>query len=105
MIQHVPTPPYSYQWYLGTNPYPSATLASWTFTPPSVGIYFVYLNVTDFRGRIAISNTARVVVTSLPVGGYSVSLERTTSTLPIFCYGALIAAFGATTTIIRRKKK
>ena len=99
------TPPYSYQWYWGTNPYPGATLASWSFTPPSVGTYFVYLNVTDFGGRIAISNNAKVVVTSTPVGGYSVSLESPASTLPVFCYGALVAAFGATTTIIRRKKK
>jgi hypothetical protein len=61
--------------------------------------------VTDFRGRIAISNTARVVVDALPVGGYSASLEKTVSTLPIFFYGVLIAAFGAGTAIIRRKKK
>ena len=99
------TTPYSYQWYLGMSKFLGATSSSWTFTPGSIGIYYVYLNVTDLRGRIAVSNTSRVVVVPVPVGGYSVSLERPASTLPIFFYAALIAAFGAGTSIIRRKKK
>ncbi|MGD0495605.1 MAG: PKD domain-containing protein [Candidatus Bathyarchaeia archaeon] len=99
------TAPYSYQWYLGTSPYLGATSSSWTFTPGSIGTYYVYLNVTDLRGRIAVSNTSKVIVIPIAVGGYTVSLERTASTLPIFCYGALIAAFGTVTSIIRRKKK
>jgi hypothetical protein len=41
-----------------------------------------------------------------PVGGYSVSLARSsTSTLPIICYVGLVATLGAAIGIIRRKKK
>jgi uncharacterized membrane protein YdcZ (DUF606 family) len=99
------TPTYSYQWYLDSNSVSGATSATWTFTPGSVGTYYVYLNVTDSRGRVAISNTARVVVKATPIGGYSVSFEKSTSTLPIICYGGLVAIFGAAIGIIRRKKK
>jgi hypothetical protein len=100
------TPSYSYQWFLVPNPVSGATSASWTFTPTSAGTYYVYLSVTDSRGRVAISNTARVLVISTTiVGGYSVSFEKPTSNLPIICYGALVAAFGSAVALIRRKKK
>jgi hypothetical protein len=100
------TAPYSYQWYLGTSKVSSATSSSWMFTPTSVGIYYVYLNVTDLRGRIAVSDSSRVVVVSPShaVGGYTVSLQKSTSTLPFVCYGAFLAAFGAAISMMRRRK-
>jgi len=56
------TTPYSYQWYLNGSAVSGATLDSWIFTPTSVGVYEVYLNVTDNSGNIAISQTATVSV-------------------------------------------
>jgi hypothetical protein len=99
------TPAYSYQWYLVPNLVPGATSPSWTFTPTTSGIYYVYLTVTDSKGRVAISNTARVAVPPRVVGGYSISLEKSTPTGPFACYGAFVAAFGAVISFIKRKKK
>lgn len=65
--------PYTYQWYLDGNPVSGATLSSWTFTPTSTGICYVYLRVTDACNSTAQSDTARITVTSVPVGGYSVT--------------------------------
>jgi hypothetical protein len=98
------TPAYSYQWYVGSSPVPGATSATWTFTPTSPGIYYVYLNVTDSTGKVAISNTARVVIIPQAVGGYSVSLTKPASALPIVCYVALFAAFSGAIGLVRRKK-
>jgi hypothetical protein len=103
------TPAYTYQWYLVPNSVTGATSPSWTFTPTSPGIYYVYLNVTDSKGRVAISNTARVVVLAPVIGGYSISFRMSTltstSTGPFACYGAFVAAFGAVISLIQRKKK
>lgn len=99
------TPAYSYQWYVNSVKVPGATSASWTFTPASVGTYYVYVNVTDFRGRNAISNTARVIVVTTPVGGYSVSLEKSSSTPSIVFYSGVLTAFGAAISLLRRRKK
>jgi hypothetical protein len=99
------TPTYSYQWYLVPNPVTGATSPSWTFTPTSPGVYYVYLNVTDSKGKVATSNTARVVVLPPVVGGYSVSLGESASTAPIVCYGALVAALGVGISLTKRKKE
>jgi hypothetical protein len=56
------TPPYSYQWYLSSNPVSGATSASWTFTPTTTGNYTIHLNVTDNLGNTAKSNDAVVTV-------------------------------------------
>jgi hypothetical protein len=100
------TPAYSYQWYLGSSPVPGAMSSSWTFTPPAVGTYYVHLNVTDSRGRVAVSNTAQVVVTPppQPVGGYSVSLAKTPASPPVAYYVTSLVAFGAVISIIKRKR-
>lgn len=98
------TPAYSYQWYLGSSKVPGAVSASWTFTPSAVGTYYVYLNVTDLGGRVAVSNTAEVVVTPRPVGGYSVSFAKTPSSPPLAYYATALVAFGAVISIIRRKR-
>jgi hypothetical protein len=99
------TPAYSYQWYLVPNSVTGATSPSWTFTSTSPGIYYVYLNVTDSKGRVAISNTARVTVPPPIVGGYSIPFETSTSMGPFACYGAFVAAFGAVISFARHKKK
>jgi outer membrane protein assembly factor BamB len=56
------TSPYLYQWYLDGSPVPSATGATWTFTPASAGSYTVYLNATDSVGASTASNTALATV-------------------------------------------
>ncbi|MEM3770382.1 MAG: S8 family serine peptidase [Candidatus Bathyarchaeia archaeon] len=53
-------PPYYYQWYLN-NSFVSA-LHAWTFTPTKVGVYEVYLMITDSVRNIAISEKAIVTV-------------------------------------------
>lgn len=100
------TPAYSYQWYLGSSKVSGAMSSSWIFTPSAVGTYYVYLNVTDFRGRIAVSNTAKVVVTEPPhpVGGYSVSFAKTSASPPLALYVTVLAAFGAVMSLLRRRR-
>ena len=63
------TPPYSYQWYLDGNPVPGANEPTWTFTPTSPGVYYVYLVVTDQNMVQAQSSTARIDVPPSVVGG------------------------------------
>lgn len=67
--------PYSYQWYLNGNPVAGATSNIWAFTPTTGGIYYVYLKVADAYNNIGQSDTARVTVMSVPVGGSSVSVS------------------------------
>jgi len=99
------TSPYSYQWYLNGNPVPGATSASWMFTPPGVGIYYMYLRVTDANGTTAQSGASRITVVQPPTGGYSISLAKQTPTSYLVAYGALIALFGATLSLKKRKRK
>jgi hypothetical protein len=99
------TSPYTYQWYLGSNPYSGATSSTWTFTPTAPGIYYVYLQVTDANHVTIQSDTARVTVTPVPVGGYSVSVTKQTPTTQIAAYFALIALFGTIISLTKRKKK
>ena len=99
------TAPYSYQWYLGNNPVPGATSGTWTFNPTSDGTYYVYLKVTDANNNTVQSATAKVTVTSVPVGGYSNSLISQTPLAGLMLYAAIIALFGAALSLTRRKKK
>ncbi|MGQ9641520.1 MAG: InlB B-repeat-containing protein, partial [Candidatus Bathycorpusculaceae bacterium] len=101
------TSPYKYQWYLNDGSVSGANGTSWTFTPTATGIYYVYLKVTDANNNTAQSGTARMVVSSVPVGGYAVSLTKQTS-IPAFqtaIYTALIILFGAMLTLTKRKRK
>lgn len=99
------TTPYSYQWYLNSNPVSGATSGTWTFTPASSGTYFVYLKVTDANNNTVQSATAKVTVISIPVGGYSNSLISQTPLASLMLYTAIIALFGAALSLTRRKKK
>jgi hypothetical protein len=98
--------PYSYQWYLNSNPVSGATSNTWTFTPTASGIYYVHLKVTDSEGNTTQSETARIAVAPpAPVGGYSVPLQVQTKAEPVIPYIALIATLTAIFTKLRRKTK
>jgi hypothetical protein len=100
------TSPYSYQWYLDGSPVPGATSSSWTFSPSTEGIYYVYVKVTDFNSNTAQSEIARVTVrTESPVGGYAISLEGKASMPPLVVYSMVIALFGAVISLTKRKRK
>jgi hypothetical protein len=98
--------PYSYQWYLGGVPVSGATSGTWTFTPTTSGIYYVYLQVKDANNNTAQSETARItIIPSAPVGGYSISLAKRTPTSQIAAYTLLIALFGVALSLRKRKRK
>ena len=97
--------PYAYQWYLNGNPVSGATSADWTFTPIESGIYYVCLKVTDGKGNTAQSETARITVSAVPVGGYSILIQQPTTTKPVTPYITLLAILTAIFTTIRRKTK
>jgi len=99
------TSPYTYQWYLDGDPVSGATSSNWAFTPASSGIYYVYLKVTDANDNTVQSETARVTVGAVPVGGYSVSLTKPVAKTPLIFYTMLLAIFGAVISLIRRKRK
>jgi len=101
--------PYSYQWYLDGSSVPGATSNNWTFTAGPVGIDYVELKVTDSKGNTAESGTARVVVTALPVGGYSVSvkvsLKGQATAEPLETYLSLLGVSTIILTAVKRKRR
>jgi len=99
------TPPYTYQWYLNNQPVLGANTATWTFKPTATGIYYVFLKVTDAAGNTAQSEPAKVTVSSVPVGGYSVSLAKDAAITPIIAYIMLIASFGSLLSLTKRRRK
>ena len=99
------TPPYTYQWYLNGAPVSGATSNTWTFTPTTSGIYYIYLKVTDAKGNTAQSETARITASVVPVGGYSYSIQVHTKAEPIIPYIALIATLTAIFMISKHKTK
>jgi outer membrane protein assembly factor BamB/PKD repeat protein len=76
------TSPLSFQWYwsrIGLPASSGATTATWTFTPPSSGSYYVYLNITDSVGYEARSNIASVTVN----GALSISVTPSSAIIDI----------------------
>jgi parallel beta-helix repeat protein len=96
---------YSYQWYLNGTPVSGATSASWIFTPTSRGICYVRLKVTDAKGNAAQSETARITVATVPVGGYSIPIQVPNKTELVLPYIALVAILTAIFTKLRPKNK
>jgi len=97
--------PYSYQWYLDGTPVSGATTSTWVFTPTTSGIYYVYLKVTDDNNNVAPSETARITVSTVPVGGYSIPIQVQTRTQPIIPYIASITILTILFTKMRPKTK
>jgi len=97
--------PYSYQWYLNDAPVSGATSSSWAFAPTTGGIYYVYLKVTDANNNVVQSETARISVAAVPVGGYSISLVKQTPAFHIAAYSMLIALFAVAMSLAKRKRK
>lgn len=99
------TPPYTYQWYVNNQPVSGATSSSFTFKPTTTGTYYITLKVTDAAGNPAQSDPARVTVSSIPVGGYSVTLTKNTPITPTIAYTMLMALFGSLLGLTKRKRK
>jgi parallel beta-helix repeat protein len=97
------TPPYSYKWYLNGNLVLGATSSSWIFTPTTSGIYYIHLKVTDAKDNTTQSETTRITVAAVPVGGYSIPIEGQNTPNPLTLYLALIAILATVFTAIRRK--
>jgi parallel beta-helix repeat protein len=97
--------PYGYQWYLNGNPVSGAASNTWTFTPTTSGIYYVYLKVTDDTGNTTQSETTRITVTTVPVGGYSVPIQLPTTANPATIHIALLTILTAIFITIKRKTK
>jgi hypothetical protein len=98
-------PPYSYQWYLDNNPVSGATSDRWIFTPSTTGIYYVFLKVTDSSSTIAQSETAKVTVVSVPVGGYSVSFDKYRIVKPMAFNFAIVMVLAGFFVAVRRKTR
>jgi hypothetical protein len=99
------TSPYAYQWYLEGNPVSGATSNGWIFTPSSAGIHYVYLLVTDFSNNTAQSETARIVVTLVPVGGYSVAFDEHALAKPLATNFALIIGLALFLVAFKRRTR
>ncbi|MEM2465893.1 MAG: PKD domain-containing protein [Candidatus Bathyarchaeia archaeon] len=98
------TAPYTYQWYVNNQLIPGATSSSFLFSPTATGIYYVMLKVTDAADNTAQSDSARVTVLSVPVGGYSAPLTKNTPITPTIVYAMLIALFSALLSLKRKVK-
>ncbi len=98
------TPDYNCQWYLDGDPVTGATAASWTLTPNTNGIYYVFVKATDVDNNTAQSATARITAGSFPVGGYSVSLTQHNTSMPSSVYLALLMVLSIVFAAARRKK-
>jgi len=97
--------PYTYQWFLNGNPFSGATSNNWTFTPTTSGIFYVHLKVTDDKGNTAQSDATRIVVSTVPVGGYSIPLQPSIKTDTIIPYTLLVTVLTATFITVKRKIK
>lgn len=97
--------PYSYQWYLDGTSVSGATSNDWIFIPSAGGVHYVYLKVADASNNTAQSETARIAVTSAPVGGYSVSFDKPTIQKLLSPSFALIIGLALLLVVFRRKTR
>jgi len=65
----------------------------------------VYLKVTDANNNTVQSGTARVTVSSVPVGGYSISMAKKTPIMPMAAYTLLLVFFGVLLSLTKHKRK
>jgi len=98
--------PYTYQWYLNGVPVSGATSETWAFIPTEAGTYYIYLKVTDNNGNTAQSETARITVAPVTVGGHVapiVPIQLLTTAKPLtlspYLFVAILMAL-----VIKRKK-
>jgi hypothetical protein len=101
-------PSYTYKWVLDSNPVPGATSGTWTFTASLPGIHYVQLEVKDSQGTTATSSVARVEVLARPLGGYSMTFEKTSgasSPSQQLGYLAMIIGFCGLLSLTRRGKR
>jgi len=98
------TPPYTYQWLINNNPVLGATSNTFTFIPTTSGTYYITLKITDASGAVAQSEPARVTVSAVPVGGYSVSIVRDNFRASIV-YSLLMLIFGSLLSVVKAKKE
>ncbi len=99
------TPPYSYQWYLNGNPVSGATSGNWTFTYGATGTYYVYLIVTDHGNNAVQSETARIEVVAVPVGGYAISSDKHSTVNPLALNVGLVAGLAVLLVSLKRKTR
>lgn len=98
--------PYSYQWYLDGNSVLGATAGTWSYTPSTNGIHYVYLRVTDVSNVTTQSETARIMFKPVPIGGYSVSFSQHTLAKPLaFNFGLVVGLTLLLVTMKRKKTK
>jgi hypothetical protein len=97
--------PYTCQWYLDNNPVPGTNSTTWTFKPTSKGIYYIYLKVADVMGKTAQSETAKITVAIIPVGGQSYQIQAQTRNETLIPYVALASVLTMISIKMRRKKR
>jgi len=95
--------PYTYQWFLNGNPVSGATSANWTFKPTTSGIFYVHLKVTDAKGNTAQSDAARIIVSTVSVGGYSIPIQLPTTAKPATIHIALLTILTAIFITIKQR--
>lgn len=98
-------PPYTGQWYLNGNPVPGADETSWMFIPSAGGIYYVWKGITDNSGTVVVSETARIEVIPISVGGYSVPVNAALSVPYIGLASTIVVAIVATAIYTKRIKR
>jgi hypothetical protein len=90
---------------LNGNPVSGATSNTWTFTSTTSGIFYVSLKVTDAKGNTAQSEAARIVVSTVPVGGYSIPIQLSTTAKPATLYIASLTILTAIFITIKQKTR
>jgi hypothetical protein len=107
------TPPYIDLWCLNGTPVLGANGTSWTFTPSTPGIYYIWTRTTDGSGWLVVSATATIDVLRVPTppGGYTVPIsalvthEPTSSAPYIVLASTIIVAAAATAVYVKRSKR